>query len=191
MKSQFIKPERIDPLRAQIGFKQFLPFDVALQTGMRIGDVVALERKSLSRVAGKCFVDFTAQKTKKSAHVEITEELYLNLLRNAGKRWLFTSPIHPRRHITRQACWERVKKASKALGYTEQYSPHSFRKNFAVELLHEKDLGAVQAALQHTNKDVTALYAYADGLFGGDPDAPLTRRDLPMIVDFILAKLHN
>lgn len=191
MKSQYIIPERLSQLRAQIGFHGFLPFEVALQTGLRIGDVVALERRNLVKCDGRFFIDFTAQKTGKSARAEIDRALFENLQFYAGKRWLFTSPVHPRRHITRQACWNRVKKAAGALGYTEQYSPHSFRKNFAVELLHEKDLGAVQAALQHTNKDVTAIYAYADGIFGGDLDQPLTRRDLPMIVDYILAKLHN
>jgi site-specific recombinase XerD len=55
-----------------------------------------------------------------------------------------------------------MKVACTRLGISENASPHSARKTFAVDLFREKGLPAVQKALQHDRPETTKIYAFSD-----------------------------
>ena len=57
--------------------------------------------------------------------------------------------------------------------------------------MHEEGLAAVKAALQHDSEAVTRVYAYADTIMNFDSDEAIRWRDLELIVDYILARLHE
>lgn len=51
-----------------------------------------------------------------------------------------------------------------------------------MELCARQGIGAVQKALQHSRVDVTEMYALADYLTPENTGKPLTRGDIPMIL---------
>ena len=177
--------DEVRRLRGTLSESEWLPLEVAALTGLRIGDVLKMRPGDFLRGG----VRYTAEKTGKTGHVPLEDELLLRLYKSSrGTRWVFPSPKNPDKHLTRQAVWARMKKACKAAGIDPRgVAPHSLRKVFAVELLRKTNLAEVQKALQHDRVDTTELYALADWSTGDNASLPLTRGDLPRIVGQILS----
>lgn len=135
-----------------------LACEIALHTGLRIGDVLALDKPSLKQ---KFYV--TESKTGKKKLVSLTRDLYERALKSGDSRWIFPHAKDPARHRTRQAVWRDVKRAARALRF-RNVSPHSLRKTYAVEHFkaHGCDLEKTRRALNHDNAIVTTIYALAD-----------------------------
>ena len=184
MKSRFIDKGEIKKLRQASTDEAFLPLLLSLETGLRIGDVVALKVKDVKSDG----VHYTASKTKKKGIAPLSFSLRQRLPKRG--KWLFPSPYKPDKHLTRQAVWDRIKKAGERAGLDlEGLSPHAMRKAFAVELYREKGFKAVQEALQHTYASTAEIYAFADWNTGENADLPLKRRDLQLIVKMVLEAL--
>lgn len=184
MKSKYIEQKTVEELRGSLNADEWLPLWVALETGLRVGDVVALRRASLKEDG----IHYRAQKTKKCGVAKISAELRHHLP-TKGK-WLFPSPYKKGEHITRQCVWSRIKRAAKRAGVNpEGVSPHTLRKVFAVELYREKGFKAVQEALQHTNGATTEIYSFADWSTGKNAELPLMRKDLQLIVKMVIEAL--
>lgn len=160
--------------------RAWLPFAVALETGLRIGDIVALPSSALTGRTLK----FTAAKTGKTGSATLSAGLCRRIKAGKNEKWLFPSPYRGgEKHLTRQAAWARLKTAARRANLSPQgISPHSLRKVFAVELCARQGIGAVQKALQHSRVDVTEMYALADYLTPESTGKPLTRGDIPMIL---------
>ena len=129
----------------------------ALQTGLRISDVLELRTEQL-----KPHFWVTERKTGKRRQVGLPEPLLSDLKKAAGVRWVFEgrSPDH---HRTRQAVWKDMKRAAKAFRLPVNVGPHSARKVYAVELLRKYgDIDRVRRALNHNSETITLLYAMAD-----------------------------
>lgn len=182
MRSRYLTNDEIARIQAKLGLDAWLPFAIALETGLRIGDVVALTWRN---VHGRR-ITYIAKKTRKPGEATISPELRVMLdtrRRAARSPWVFPSPRDLNRHITRQALWRRLKKAAANVTDTTGVSPHSFRKVFGVNEYHEHGVKAVQEALQHSDIGTTEIYALADWQL--DAAAPLTRGDLPRILHYI------
>ena len=129
----------------------------ALQTGLRISDVLELRPEQL-----KPHFWVTERKTGKRRQVGLPEPLLSDLKNAAGVRWVFEgrSPDH---HRTRQAVWKDMKRAAKAFRLPVNAAPHSARKVYAVELMRKYgDIDRVRRALNHNSETVTMLYAMSD-----------------------------
>jgi integrase len=186
VKSKYVEQETIKAIKGSLDEQAWLPLWVALETGLRVGDVVALRRASLKEDG----IHYRAQKTNKCGVAKISAELRRQLP-TKGK-WLFPSPYKQGEHITRQCVWARIKRAAKRAGLnTEGVSPHTLRKVFAVELYREKGFKAVQTALQHSNAATTEIYSFADWSTGSNADEPLRRRDLQLIIKMVIEALGD
>lgn len=186
MRSKYIEQETIKELRKSIDFSEWLPLWVALETGLRVGDVVALRRASLKEDG----IHYRAQKTKKCGIAPISAALRQQLP-TKGK-WLFPSPYKAGQHITRQCVWQRIKRAAERAGVdAEGISPHTMRKVFAVELYRKQGFKAVQKALQHSNGATTEIYSFADWSTGDNANEPLRRKDLQMLVQMVIESLGD
>lgn len=184
MKSKYIDTPELQALREHLDFNSWLPLWVALETGLRVGDVVKLRVANLKEDG----LHYRAEKTKKNGVANISAALRKHL-RKKGK-WLFPSPYKTGQHITRQCVWARIKKACERAGLqAEGISPHSLRKVFAVELYRERGFKAVQEALQHSNSATTEIYSFADWSTGSSAELPLKRKDLQLIVKMVLEAL--
>lgn len=156
MRTDYIKSELYHKIYLRMSYENALALRTSLETGMRIGDVLALEVENLS---GRT-ITYTAQKTGKSGKAVISADLSNRLRKIAGKNFVFEGRggNKPR---TRQAVWKDVKKATRGF-FDENVAPHSARKTFAVEDFQENGLPHTQKVLQHDRTDTTVLYAFAD-----------------------------
>lgn len=185
MQSRYLEDKELQSVRRLLTAHRWLPFQVALETGMRIGDVLSLRWED---VRGST-ITFKAQKTGKLGKAAVspeTAEWLRRARRRRGSEWVFPSPRKPGAHLTRQAAWKWFKAAAEAAGLeVAGVSPHSLRKVFAVALCKAEGLEAAQAALQHSSADVTSLYAFSDWMSGENVDLPLTRGDLPRLAQVV------
>lgn len=178
--------------------RERLPLEVSLATGLRIGDVVALKKRDFIDENGEAVLHYTAQKTGKEGRAAIPPPLAARIRReiNSTKKseYIFIPAKRYSKtpHLTRQACWSRIKRAAKAADVScDGVSPHSLRKVYAVELRHADGLAAVRVALQHSNDAVARVYAYADTVCDPESDEPIRWRDLELVVDYVLERLHE
>lgn len=135
---------------------------VCAATGLRVGDVLALRSDQLRPQFW-----ITEQKTKKRRRVNLQAELLADLKAQAGRIWVFPGARDETRHRTRQAVWADVRRAAKAFRLPQHVSPHSLRKVWAVEQLEKAggDLRKVQKLMNHSDANVTAVYAMAYQLY--------------------------
>lgn len=160
MKTEYLLDKEVERVLALLTPDNRLVMRVALATGLRIGDVLALKPEQL-----KPHFWVTESKTGKRRQVGLREPLLSDLKDYAGKWWVFPGR-NPRKHRTRQAVWKDVKRASMALRLPQNVAPHSIRKVYAVDLLHKYgDIAKVQRALNHSNAAVTLVYAMADAQY--------------------------
>lgn len=161
MRSEFIDYGDLQHLFAALMPENALVLRVALETGLRIGDVLAIRTEQIAKQR------FTVreQKTGKSKRVYLSRPLWDALRRNAGRFYVFEGRNDPKKHRTRQAVYNDLKRAAKAFRLPQNVSPHSLRKLYAVTLLDETgDLELVQRALNHDRIQTTLIYALSDRL---------------------------
>jgi integrase len=186
MKSAYLDTDTIKKLCKNCSREEWLPFWVSLETGLRIGDVLALKRSQVKPDG----LHFKAQKTGKRGVAKISAKLRAALPQKG--KLLFPSPRKCDKPLTRQAAWARIKRAGKRAGIDlEGVSPHSLRKVFAVELYREKGFNAVKDALQHNNAATTEIYSFADWSTGQNAEKPLKRKDLQLIVHLVIEALGD
>ena len=162
MRSDYIDPAVLDHILAALTPQNELAMRVALATGLRIGDVLAI--KSEQVIHGRRFTVREA-KTGKARRVYIPEYLYERMLDTMGKHYVFEGRLDARKPRTRQAVWRDLRRAAAAFRCSEAVvlSPHSARKVFAVESF--KRFGSpdkVQRLLNHGEQSVTMLYCLAE-----------------------------
>ena len=173
MRSDYINYGDLQHLFAVLMPQNALVLRVALETGLRIGDVLAIRSDQITRQR------FTVreQKTGKSRRVYLSRPLWDALRRSAGRFYVFEGRCDPHKHRTRQAVFNDLKRAAKAFRLPQNVSPHSLRKLYAVTLLEETgDIELVQRALNHDRIQTTLIYALSDRL---DLLKPMKRKRKP------------
>lgn len=157
MKTEYLLNREVDGVLATLMPANALVMRVALHTGLRVGDVLALKTAQL---APRFWV--TESKTGKRRQIGLPEPLLSDLKKCAGELWVFPGK-DPKNHRTRQAVWKDVKRAAKAMRLPQNVGPHSARKVYAVELMQKYgDIERVRRALNHGSESVTMIYALAD-----------------------------
>ena len=160
---------RTDPIRTDdiaVFFRLLMPtnalvMETALQTGLRVSDVLALRSDKLRQR-----MTIREQKTGKTRRIYISAHLLKRLRAQAGAVWVFPNTLHPvEKHRCRQTVWKDVKRAARALRVEYNAAPHSCRKSYAVDLYRREGFAAVQKALQHDNPATTMIYL-ATEIFG-------------------------
>lgn len=159
MKTDFIEPWLYGKIFHVMRYDNALALRVSLETGLRIGDVLALTPENIKGTT----IYYVAQKTGKAGKKQISAELAEKLRKISTKKFVFCgrSGDKPR---TRQAVWKDVKRASKIVGIDVNAGCHSARKTYAVDLYEKSGLQAVQKELQHDRQDTSMIYALSDVL---------------------------
>lgn len=161
MKSDFIERDKVEKILLLVSPKVRLICEVAIATGLRIGDIVLLKT---SQIEKSNRVTVREQKTRKSRRIYLRRDLLCRLRVQSGDIWVF-SGRNSSKHFSRQGVWKALKKAAKLCDYSENISPHTFRKYYAVNLMRKGfDLQYVSRRLGHSNEFVTMIYALADVL---------------------------
>ena len=129
MRTEYLLNREVENVLSALTPTNALVMRVALHTGLRIGDILALKTDQL-----KSNFWIRESKTGKSRQVGLPEPLLTDLKERAGQIWCFESKRTGKPH-TRQAVWRDVKRAAKAFRLPQNVAPHSARKVYAVELL--------------------------------------------------------
>lgn len=159
MTTEYLLNREVEMVLAALTPGNALAMRVALHTGLRIGDVLAM---TPDRLAPRFWI--TESKTGKRKQVGLPEPLLSDLKNYAGTYWVFPGR-DPTKHRTRQAVWKDVKRAAKAMRLPQNVGTHSARKVYAVELMEKYgDIERVRRALNHNSEAVTMIYALADQL---------------------------
>lgn len=135
---------------------------VAVHTGLRVGDVLAIPTAKLGRQFW-----ITEAKTGKRRRVNLPQNLVNDIKAQAGPEWAFPSPTRPGKPRTRQAVWADVKRASRAFRMPQNVGVHSLRKRYAVEQLERSrgNYAKVQRLLNHADMATTMIYAMSYQLY--------------------------
>lgn len=159
MRSDFIHKDVVGHVLYALTDANRLVCMVALETGLRVGDIVSLKTADLYK---KSFV-LIEQKTNKKRTIRLREGLRKDLIKQAGKVYVFEHRTDPKKHRSRQSVYNDIKRAGKLFRIKQNISPHSLRKIYAVDLYHKTgSLDKVMQALNHNNDAVTMIYAIAD-----------------------------
>lgn len=163
MRSDYLRPENYAKLFAFMQYPNVLACRVSLETGMRIGDVLALTPGDLK---GRT-IRFVASKTGKPGRAVISKDLADRLRQTAGEEYIWPKLGGKPGHRCRQTVWNDVKRAAAALKSAGlliggNITPHSARKTFAVTDAEKNGILHTQAALQHRNKETTKLYVFSE-----------------------------
>lgn len=164
MKSEFIRPEILEHVLYALTPANALVIRVCLKTGLRVGDVVAIATADLEKGITKGYkITITEQKTSKKKTVALGKNLTEMLLSQSGRFYVFEHRMDITRHRTRQAVYKDIKRAGKLFRIKENLTPHSVRKIYAVKLFEKYgNIAKVRQALNHSNDEVTMIYALAD-----------------------------
>lgn len=161
MRSGYIPRAQMEHVLAALMPYNRLAVEVSLDTGLRIGDVLAIRSAALDKQR------FTVRenKTGKTKRVYLRRDLWERCKRMRGKEWLFEGRLDPKSHRTRQAVWKDLHRAADAFRLKIHISPHSARKIYAVDQYYRTwDLRDVQRKLNHSDIAVTAVYVMAASL---------------------------
>ena len=150
--------------------KQFKPIrdwmiiDLALQAGLRVGEISNLEVTDLYIEKGHSHIHIRQGKGNKSRLITIGESLRNHLRRylkekKSKSQNLFTSERSDQ--MTTSALQKAVKKVMKLAGLPPHYSVHSLRHTYATLLYRSSgnNLRLVQQQLGHSSVQTTTVYA--------------------------------
>lgn len=132
---------------------------VEANTGLRIGDVLSLNRSSFVQTANGHRFNIIEEKTGKTRTFTVQKQVYDFLMEYADNEGIEgDSPIFP---ITVRGVQKHLKKVCDYIGKGyENISTHSFRKMFGTKIYYENncDIELVRRLYQHSSAAVTARY---------------------------------
>lgn len=160
MRTDYLNPELYNRLYTIMTYPNVLALRICLETGLRIDDALSLKPEQLR---GRTLRG-VAEKTGKPYKKTISCDLSKRLTQYMGKNYIFPHRLDEKRHRTRQAVWSNMKTAAQALGVELNAAPHSTRKTYAVERLHDVGLEQTRKDLQHDRISTTMIYAFSNML---------------------------
>jgi integrase len=162
--AHYVDEKKLKKVLAKMNHVNALAIETALETGLRISDVLKIESYALW--FGKGHLTLKENKTGKERVLKLSESLRLRLLNVCGENYVFPHRTKKDRHRTRQAVWYDLKQACKKANIDPNgISPHSMRKIFAVRAFkRSQSVKTVQALLNHASSSTTTIYAYSDRL---------------------------
>lgn len=188
MKADFVERDFLRLVMDVMRGDNALAIRVSLETGLRIGDVLALRSDELGADGS---VRTICRKTGKPFEGRVSDRTAADLRANERGGWLFPSPVKPGEHKTRQAVWRDIKTAARKCGIKVNVTPHTARKVHGVETFRAKGLGEVQRELQHDRVSTSLLYAFADVLTGERHQKPTHAADCHAAERLIGAIINN
>lgn len=157
MTSEYINREGFEKILRYLTPSNALALEVSVVTGLRIGDVLKIQKNDI--IEG--VLTYTAEKTGKAGKKFIGKKLEKRLKANSQGEFVFPGR-DPKKHRTRQAVYKNMQQSVAKLNLAEKVSPHSARKIYAVDLYEKGDIEVVRRELQHDNISTTLLYAFSD-----------------------------
>lgn len=138
--------------------------DFLTSTGVRVGELVGLERSSVDMVRCECVVLGKGNKQRVvyfDARTKVHLEAYLSSRRDDSPA-LFVSLTQPYRRLRMSGVEERLRILGQLAG-VERVHPHKFRRTLATRAIDKgMPIEQVQQLLGHPKIDTTMIYAMVD-----------------------------
>lgn len=164
MRTDYCEPKFFLVVLGALTVENRLAVLVSLYTGLRISDVLSLKTDDVRKQR----FSVRESKTGKLRKIRLSNELTDDLLKIAGKIYVFSNRLDYRKPRTRQAVYKDLKRACELLRISKSLtiSPHTARKIYAVKLRYDDkfDLNRIQELMNHSSEAVTMIYAMADEL---------------------------
>lgn len=167
MRTGYVEPDVFELLLTALMPANRLALQVSMVTGLRIADVLHLKTYDLLRTSRPTI---TERKTGKHRRVYFPRALREEMLRQAGRYYIFEGRFEETRPRTRQAVFKDLKRVARLYRIDGEkirvnIAPHTARKIYAVQDYRAHgSLERVRRLLNHSDEAVTALYALADRL---------------------------
>lgn len=175
MRSDWMDKEGFRILLTALMPENALVLETCLETGLRLGDVLALRRGDVEAAASRRNHRITVkeQKTGKNKRIYLPAALCQRLLKQAGRLYIFEHRTDENKHRNRTTVYRDLKRVAKLYRIDGkrvrgQVSPHSARKIYAVDKMRRgSTLEQLQKDFNHSSPMITSLYAFADRLTRG------------------------
>jgi len=109
MRTDYIKPEVFNLLLTALMPENRLALQLSLATGLRIGDCLSMRTAALEASQRPTIRE---QKTGKKRRIYVPKALRVELLKNAGKRYIFPGRLNPNKPRTRAAVYKDLKRVA-------------------------------------------------------------------------------
>lgn len=162
-RTSYANPVQMGHILAAMMPTNALVVRVCMRTGLRVSDVLELKTAQL-----RPRQTVRERKTGKTRRVVWSQQLYQEMLGQAGRIWVFECRTDPGRHRTRQAVYKDIRHVAAmyqrtgAISRRQVIGTHTARKVAAVDAYHRGGLPAAQRLLNHSDPGITLLYALAD-----------------------------
>lgn len=166
MRAEYIPEDRLGRIRARLGARDKLIFDLCVETGSRIDDILDLRCWQIHDGHVTILESKTNQIRTKPLSEDLQNRLRGSVIGKHNLSFVFrgNGNKRQRKKINRSTFWRHMVAAARQCGYkTENYTPHSLRKVYAVRQLNKtRSLEAVRRDLGHKHLTTTMLYAFSD-----------------------------
>ena len=179
------------PVDTETGLRDRAILELLFSTGMRISELIALNRDSVNLDRKEFMVRGKGQKDRPvfvsdSAALAVADYLSERkdslpaLFLNNSKNQPLAGTSGDYRRLTPRSVERIINKYVRAAGITKHVTPHTLRHSFATDLLmNGADLRSVQSLLGHSNISTTQIYTHVTDphlkeiheKFHSDPDA--------------------
>lgn len=179
------------PIDTETGLRDRAILELLFSTGMRISELIALNRDSVNLDRKEFMVRGKGQKDRPvfvsdSAALAVADYLSERkdslpaLFLNNSKNQPLAGTSGDYRRLTPRSVERIINKYVRAAGITKHVTPHTLRHSFATDLLmNGADLRSVQSLLGHSNISTTQIYTHVTDphlkeiheKFHSDPDA--------------------
>ena len=156
-------------IKTILGIRDKAMFEVLYATGMRVSELVSLNKKNLNEAMGFFLVMGKGSKERIVPVGEIALDWIKKYLETSrpkilkGKECDALFVTSRGRAMTRQNVWILITSYARGAGITKHLSPHTLRHSFATHLLKNgTDLRSLQLLLGHSDISTTQIYTHIE-----------------------------
>ena len=143
--------------------KLFLMTEILYSTGIRVSELVSLEKSSITDDFKNIYIKGKGSKQRVLPLTKYLRKLLINYIKDLDRNitWLFPSR---KKHYTRQAYFLNLKKVANKVGIDQKaISPHTLRHAFASHMLKNgADLKVIQHLLGHEDIATVQIYTHVN-----------------------------
>ena len=155
-----------------IGLRDYAMVKMLLTTGLRVSELISLDREQINFEQGEFTVRgkgdkprivflTSATKTALQKYLSLRTDILTPLFINSGKGTVRFGDINEKRRITRVSVEAIVRNYTKQAEIEHRITPHTLRHCFATGLLRSgADIRSVQELLGHSSITTTQLYTH-------------------------------
>ena len=152
--------EKIKSVLLENNYRDYLFFEVGINTGLRISDILKLK---VSDIRGKYYIELKEQKTGKLKKFRMNNilrsELEDYILAKNDNNYLFESFRTSGNPLERTRAYCILNHAAKVAGVKIKMGTHTMRKTFGFHFYQQtKDIALLQVLFNHSSPSVTLRY---------------------------------